>query len=233
MPTDKVLPHDPLRRLAKNVWMVRGSNSFPLRRNMIVIRQDSDQLIIHSAVAMDVPGLNALTALGTPTMAIVPSRGHQKDAPFYQAHFPDLKVVCPAGARSAVEPNVRLSGTVEDIIPTFGWVLHKVPGIKIDEFVYELPLEGGGKMLMANDVFGGPNSFQDSLLGRLFVPLGVPGNQFGIARIFRWQMISDLAGVRHFAAELSDVPDVRLVTGSHGDPLTHSPAVRLRAIAGL
>jgi hypothetical protein len=232
MATGRIRPHGPLREMARNVWTVRGVAAFPLRRNMTVIRLKDGGLVLHSVVALDEAGMKALLALGEPKIAIIPNWGHQMDAPSYQERFPRLQFLCPAGARPQVESHVRLSGTVEDAMPGLGWTLHKVPGTKIDEYVYEVPLEGGGKMLLANDVFGGANAAEESLLGRLLIaPLSVPGNRFGITRIFRMRMIRDLPAVKGFAGVLATIPDIRLIVVGHGDPVTERPAEALQALA--
>jgi hypothetical protein len=57
------------------------------------------------------------------------------------------------------------------------------------------------------------------------------GQGFGIPRIVRWQLVSDLPAAKRFAAGLAAIPDLRLLTVSHGDPVTADPASRLRAAA--
>jgi hypothetical protein len=226
----KVYPHGSFRELAPGVWTLRGISGIPLHRNMVVVRLPSGGLVLHSVVALDEEGFAALLALGKPEIAIVPSRGHQMDAPLYKARFPNLRVICPAGAMSAVAPNVQISGTVEEVVPTLGWIAHKVPGVKIDEFVYELPLPAGGRMLMANDTFGGAEAAEQSLRGVLVKPM-MGLNGLGIPRIVRWRVVNDMAAVRRFAGELAKVPDLRLMTVAHGEPVLDDPVARLRAVA--
>jgi len=229
---DKLYPHDPLRELAPGVWLVHGISDIPLHRNMIIVRRPDGDLVLHSAVAMEEAGLNALAELGRPRMAIVPNIGHRRDAPFYKRRFPGLVIVCPAAARAEIERTVPIDATVEEALPPLGWRLHKVPGIKVDEFVYEVPLANGGRMLIANDVFGNANAAEKSLRGRLMAApaLGL-GDRFGIPRIFRWRYVADMPAVKRFAGELARTPHLRVVAVSHGDPITVDPASHLRAVA--
>ena len=102
------------------------------------------------------------------------------------------------------------------------------------QFVYQFPIQGGGCGLMANDIFGSAHAADDTrLLGRLIVShIAVPGHHLGIPRIYRWRFITDLAQVRSFAGGLARIPDLRLITVSHGDPVTTDPATALRLVAG-
>ncbi len=228
MTSQPVRPHNQLEELAEGVWRVRGSLPFPMFRNMIVIRLPSGELVLHSVVALDDAGLNSLEALGRPAYAIVPSRGHQMDTAFYRARYPDLAFLAPEAVRPVVR--VDVADTVEHALPALGFKVHPVPGWKSPECVYEYELPSGGRILISNDVFGGPDAHDHSrLLGRLLVRrMTVPGNGFGVTRITRWTMVSDKEALRRFARELADTPDLRLVTVSHGEPLTKAPAERLR-----
>ena len=83
-PPHKVYPYGPPEALAEGVWLIRGNLSYPLHRNMVILRLATGELILHSVVAMEESGLRALEALGTPAYAIVPSILHVMDAPFYK-----------------------------------------------------------------------------------------------------------------------------------------------------
>jgi hypothetical protein len=94
-------------------------------------------------------------------------------------------------------------------------------------------MSGGGRALVANDVFGSAHAADDSrLLGWLIVShIAVPGHHLGIPRIYRWRFITDIAAVRKFAGDLATIPDLRLITVSHGDPVLTDPAGALRSVA--
>lgn len=232
-PPHAIYPYSAPEAIAEGVWLIRGNLPYPLHRNMVILRLATGELVLHSVVAMEEAGLRALEALGTPAYAIVPSVLHVMDAPFYRARYPAMKQLAPAAAMEEIGRTVALDGSVEDLLPSLGFGLHLVPGTKIAEFVYEAPLPGGGRALVANDVFGSDHAADDSrLLGRLVVEhIAVPGHRLGIPRIYNFRFITDVAEVRKFAGVLATVPDLRLITVSHGDPVTEAPADALRSIA--
>ncbi len=232
MAEHKVYPHGMPEQLSDGVWWVRGTLGFPLHRNMIVIRLPTGELLLHSVVALDEAGMKALEALGTPTYAIVPHSAHMMDIGFYKARYPELKVLAPAVHRAAVAARVPIAGTVEEVLPQFGFKLHEVPATRVTEYFYEFPLRSGGRMVMGCDALGSANSADMSKpMGGLLKFTGAPGNKLGVSRIYRLAMAKDLSALKQFAARLAEIPDLRLLTVSHGDPVTHDPASALREAA--
>jgi hypothetical protein len=232
-PQHKIYPYGPPEKLAEDVWLVRGNLSYPLHRNMVILRLATGELVLHSVIAMEESGLQALEALGTPAYSIVPSTLHVMDAPFFKQRYPGMKQLAPAASMAEIGRIVALDGSVEDVLPSLGFGLHRAPGTKIAEFVYEFPMSSGGRVLIANDVFGSAHAADDSrLLGWLIVShIAVPGHHLGIPRIYRWRFITDIAAVRKFAGDLATTPDLRMITVSHGDPVITAPADALRAVA--
>lgn len=233
LPPHKIFPYGPPEAIAEGVWLIRGNLSYPLRRNMVILRLATGELVLHSVIAMEEAGLQALEALGRPAYAIAPSVLHVMDASFYKQRYPAMKQLAPSAAMAEIGATVALDGSVEDVLPGLEFKLHPVPGTKIAEFVYDFPMPGGGRVLVANDVFGSAHAADDSrLLGRLIVShIAVPGHRLGIPRIYRWRFITDIADVRKFAGDLAAVPDLRLITVSHGDPVISAPAEALRSLA--
>jgi len=232
-PPHKIYPYTSPEAVAEGVWLVRGNLSYPLHRNMVILRLATGELVLHSVVAMEEPGLRALEALGTLAYAIVPSVLHVMDAPFYKQRYPAMKQLAPSASMQEIGRTVALDGSVEDVLPSLGFTLHAAPGTKMVEFVYEFPMPGGGRALVANDVFGSAHAADDTrLLGRLIVShIAVPGHHLGIPRIYRWRFITDIAEVRKFAGDLATIPDLRVITVSHGDPVVTAPADALRSLA--
>ncbi|HZP19458.1 MAG TPA: hypothetical protein VFB16_04555 [Bauldia sp.] len=229
----QVYPHGGIEPLAEGLWLVKGGLPFPLRRNMAVFRLADGRLVLHSPVALDDAGLKALEGLGRVAFAIVPSRSHTMDASFYRQRYPGVAVVAPAAIREQVRVKAPTDASAEEMLPPLGFVLHAVPGLKSPEYVYEVPLAGGGRALIVNDAFANANAYDSSrLLGRLVVRrMGVPGDEPAVPRIVRWLSVSDLAALKRFAGTLAAIPDLRIITFSHGDPVTRDPAGALRAIA--
>ncbi len=232
MAEHKVYPHGMPEQLSEGVWWVRGTLGLPLHRNMIVVRLPTGELLLHSVVALDDKGMKALEALGKPTFAIVPHNTHMMDIGFYKARYPDLKVLAPAVHRAAVEARVPVFGTVEEVLPQFGFKLHEVPATRTPEYFYEFPLRSGGRMVMGCDALGAANMVDVSKpMSGLMKLTGPPGNKLGVSRIYRLAMAKDLSALKQFARRLADIPDLRILTVSHGDPVTHDPASALREAA--
>lgn len=228
----KIYPHGKLEQLADGVWWVKGGLGFPLHRNMTVLKLPSGELLLHSVVALDEAGMKSLDALGKPAYAIVPHPQHQMDIAFYKDRYPDLKVLAPAVHKDKIR--VPVAGTVEDVLPGLGFKLYPVPETRTPEYAFSWTLPGGGTALVINDALGGPNTADESkLMGRLVMRhTGVPGNTFGIARLYRTVMSKDVSALKRFAGELAAIPDLRLITVSHGDPVTRNAAQALLAAAG-
>jgi len=232
MALHRIFPHGRWRELLPGLWIVRGKIRAPLYRNMVVVRLPSDELVIHSAIALDDVGMAELETIGRPAYAIVPKADHQMDAPFYAARYPSLKMVCPAAARLEIRPAVSIAATAEEILPGVGFRLHAVPGSKAKEYVYDYALPSGDRVLIINDMIFGPHATPDGFAGRLMSLLLVGFHDgYGIARIYRRRMVTDLSALKHFIATLANIAGVRLVTISHGDPIREDAAGRLRAIA--
>ncbi len=234
MAEHRIYPHAPFEALAPGVWRVKGGLPFPLTRNMIVIRLAGGELLLHSVVALDDAGMKALEALGHPAYAIVPSAAHKMDSPFYKARYPAIAMLAPAAIRDRAASNVAITGTVEEILPRLNIKLHAVPATRTHEYVYEVPMPAGGTMLMFNDVLGNVGAGAPGFVGQNIMPhVTVPRGGPTVPRIFRWTQVRDVAAVRRFIGGLADIPDLRLATVSHGDPITSDVAAKLRSVAGL
>jgi hypothetical protein len=234
MPEHEIFQHEGLEELTEGVWRVKGRLPFPLHRNMVVLRLPNGELLLHSVVALDEAGMRALEALGKPAYAIVPHPAHMRDAAYYHDRFPGLKFLTPAVSRKTVEERVPVAGTVEEVLPPLGFVLHEVPATRVPEYIYEWPLPAGGRMLMVNDAFGGADASDNrQLMGRLLIRhTGAPGNRFGIARIYRLAMLRNPAPLKTLARKLATIPDLRLITVSHGEPVRTAAAEALLRVAG-
>ena len=231
MALHRVYPHGRWRELLPGLWIIRGKIGAPLYRNMVVVRLPSNDLVIHSAVALDDVGMAELDSIGRPAYVIVPNAQHQMDAPFYGPRYPGLRMICPEAARLEIRPVATIVATAEEVLPGLGFVLHPVPGSKAKEYVYEYALPSSDRILIINDMIWGPNATPDNLGGRLMNMLLVGfHDRYGIARVYRRRMVTDMPALKRFIAGLSTVAGLKLVTISHGDPIATNPAAELRAI---
>lgn len=231
MSDHRIHPHGELQEIATGVWLVEGRLPIPITRNMIVVRLPSGELLLHSVIALSERGMKALEALGRPAFAIIPSKSHVGDAGFYKARYPDIQMLAVKALRPEHGANVPIDADVEDVLPRFGIVLHPVPATKAVEYVYEVPLAGGGRMLIANDVLGNVGAGAPGLLGSMLTQFLLPKRDPEIARIYRLTQAKDVAAIRRFLSGLGGIPDLRLVTVSHGAPIRDAPAAKLKALA--
>jgi hypothetical protein len=230
----KRFPHDDIEPLAPNLWTVRGSLPFPLKRHMIVYRLGDGTLLIHSGIAMSDDGMAKLEALGRPSVMIVPHSGHRMDAPFYKARYPQIRVLAPAAARAKVEDVIEVDATCEEALPALGVRIHPVPAFKNGELAYELDLEGGGKALIMSDVVANrdhPKGFGGWFFAN--VTGGIKG-RLGVARIMKVMMMTDKAEARAGLEKLAEIPGLTLLSVAHGRPVRDDVTGALReAAAGL
>jgi hypothetical protein len=226
----RLFPHGRLEALAPNLWQVRGSMAFPLRRNMTVYRMPDGALLLHSVVAMDEDGMKALEALGRPSVMVIPRGSHLMDAGFYLKRYPELKVACPPeGKKRALERCGRVDGTPEEVLGPLGIRVHPVHGMRQGEFAIEVDVPGG-KALVTNDVLGGRDPDENlSLMARLAGPPA--GHRLGVARIVRWTMVRNKVDLRGWCHLMAENSAIKLITTSHAPPVTSDCAEALRDAA--
>jgi hypothetical protein len=230
----KRFPHGDLMQLASNLWYVEGSIKMPLgaiKRNMVVYKLPTGELILHSVVAMNEAGMTALEGLGRPAYMIVPHGGHRTDARFYKQRYPDIKVLAPTNARAKVEEVIPVDATAEAALPPLGIELHKVEGLKtsLSENALVVDIDGGRALIM-NDVIGG-DGFGGAQSGLMIRMLGTPGGKIGISRAVRWVAIADRMAVKATLDKLAQIPNLKLLTISHGAPVRERVAEGIRAAA--
>src|SRR5262245_49018604 len=110
-----VLPHQPLEKLADNLWRVEGTMpDGRTRRVMSVAKMRDGRLVIHNAIALEEPLMAELEAFGTPAVLVVPNAYHRQDAKIFKDRYPALRVHCPRGATKGVGKVVPVDGDYED-----------------------------------------------------------------------------------------------------------------------
>lgn len=228
--SENVLPHGPLEEVVPGFWQVEGTlPRGPLPRTMAIARLPNGSLLIHSPIVIERKMLKSVLRKGKVSVVVVPSGMHRLDAATYREHFPDAQLVCPRAAQEAVEQVVPVDSSAEDFLPKVGVTCHKPKGIKPDELVYEVPLEGGGVALLFCDaLFNLPR-----LPGIGGMMLGLMGSTgfFGTTRIGRW-FLSDRQGWKQWLDDTAQRDDIAVLSVAHGDPITEDCSARLREAAG-
>lgn len=230
------LPHGELEPLAENVWWVEGRlPNMKLKRTMVVARLPGGDLALHSAIALDDPGMAALEALGRPAWMVVPNGWHRLDAARYKARYPEMRVVCPAGSKKRVEQMVPVDGTYDDpggldpdgatiTFEGFGdkkkmegcMLVQSADGVTcvFGDSLFNLPHQKGGFWFLYGRLMGSTGGPRVTLLGRLMLLIG------GATKAYK--------GWLNRTADRGDV--VRLVPG-HGHVITEDASAVLRQVA--
>lgn len=228
---DHVHPHGALEELAPRLWCVRGSlPRSPLPRNMVVYRLADGGLLLHSPVALDPPGTEALEALGTPRILVVPNGMHRADAPVFRERYPDATLCCPAGARKKVEAVVSVDGDDTDVLGPYGITCHAPTGDGSFEHVYELPLDEG-VALVATDTLFHLTEHLPGFGGFIARYITASTGFFGVTRLGRVFLMGRTPALRAWLEAQAARSDVRVVTVAHGDCVTEDVSAHLRAAA--
>lgn len=226
---DHVRPHGPLVQLAPDLWQVTGRLT-PLDRNMVVWRLASGGLWLHSVIALDGAGMDALDALGPVEAIVVPNGLHRMDCAVYAERSPHARVLAPAAARDRVHRKVRIHNTCEAVAAGLGFTVHVPRGVRPGELCYELPIGGGRALVVA-----------DLLFNVLQPPAGVSGwvlqhvtdsiGPLHLSRVFRWMFLQDPGAYASWVASLATIPDVKFLCVGHGETVSGDVSAALRAAA--
>jgi hypothetical protein len=225
-----VLPHGPLVRLDERLWQATGSLArMPLPRNMLVYRLDDGGLLVHSAIALDEPGMQALAALGPVEAVVVPNGFHRLDAKFYRARFPMARFLGPEGSRKRIEQVVHLDDTCEAALPALGVAAHVPDGTRGHEVALELPIAGGVALVFCDLVFNVPH--QPGFGGWVLKHVSASTGFFGASRLAKMALVRDKKALAEWLRRMAARDDVRLVAMAHGDAVTDDVPGHLRGAA--
>jgi hypothetical protein len=203
----KVLGHEPIVKLAENLWWVRGNvPGMTLKRTMTVARLSSGGLVIHSAIALDAASMRELEAFGTPKYLLVPNAYHRLDAPAYKRRYPELVVLGPRGSRAGIEQVIKLDGVYEDFPVLDEARLHTLRGTKEREGAL-LVRSSDGMTVVVNDCVFNMDKKED-LLGYLFTTVlgSAPGPR--VSRLSKLALISNKAELRAELEGFAALPDL-------------------------
>lgn len=219
-----VLPHEPIEKLAENLWFVRGSlPNIPLKRTMVVARHADGRLVIHNGIALEPSAQAELEAWGTPTTLVVPGALHRLDAPAYKKRYPALRVLAPRGARKAVEKVIAVDGTYEDADRDDAIRFEMLHGMGDQEGTMLVRSADGVTVVFNDAVFNMDRPKQ--LLGKVIT--GVLGSAPGprISRLVKLVLIKDTKALRADLERYAALPELIRVIVAH-DTVTSGPAAR-------
>jgi len=226
-----VFPHGPVKKIDDGILCVEGEIRMPLGRfprRMTVVALTGGRTAVFSPVALHEPAMRQIEDFGIPAFLIVPNGFHRLDSRIWKQRYPEMKVICPPGAKERVQEAVTVDATT-DILADSAVEFAIVPGMGEAEGALIVQREGRTTLIL-NDVISNvrhPKGLGANIVARLF-GFGVKRPQ--MAREVKWLFVKDkpaLAGqLRRWAA---DPALVRLIP-SHGE-IIDGPASTLSRIA--
>lgn len=221
-----VLNNEPIETFSDNLWGVQGfMPDGKNRRRMIVARRSDGDLVIHNVIALDEAGMARLEAFGRVRYMVVPNAFHRQDAYIWKQRFPDMLVVAPAGARGAVEKEVRVDLDYDQLPPDDVVRLGHNDGLAKKEGFMLTQGPDGATLTYCDTLLNMPP--MSGIFGFLLSPTGKPS----LPRLIRWMMVKDKAAL---AAQLRSFADreriVRIIPG-HGSVMDAGAPEVLRNVA--
>lgn len=226
-----VLPHGELTEIDPNLLTVTGSIRMPfteMPRRMTVARISGERLVVFNPIALDEDGMRELEGYGQPAFMVVPNDKHRLDAKIWKDRYPAIQVVAPAGARMKIEEVVRVDSTNPGFDDSYVHFI-TVPGTGQREAAM-LVYTPRGATLVLNDLVG--NIRQANGFGGWFLhKMKFAGAAPQIPLPVQWTLIDDRAALRAQFLLWSELPTLKRILVSHGEPIDEDPEVVLRDLA--
>jgi hypothetical protein len=226
-----VLPHGKLTPIDDGMLTVEGRIKMPLMdlpRRMTVVRLHDSRLVVWSAIALDDAAMATFEAFGRPAFLVVPNDHHRLDAKAWKNRYPELKVIAPEGAREKIADVVAVDTTSPDFGDP-GVTFVTVPGTREHEAALVVRKERGTTLVL-NDLVGNIHA-ASGIDGWLLRLAGFAGDDAQIPRVVKMALVKDAADLRAQLLEWAELPGLRRIIVSHGDPIESEPQRTLRDLA--
>jgi len=226
-----VLPHGKLTPMDDGMLTVEGRIKMPLMdlpRRMTVVRLHDSRLVVWSAIALDDAAMATFEAFGRPAFLVVPNDHHRLDAKAWKNRYPELKVIAPEGAREKIA-NVVAVDTQSPDFGDPGVTFVTVPGTREHEAALVVRKERGTTLVL-NDLVGNIRA-ASGIDGWLLRLAGFAGDDAQIPRVVKMALVKDAADLRAQLLEWAELPGLRRIIVSHGDPIESEPQRTLRDLA--
>jgi hypothetical protein len=226
-----VFPHGAVERIDDGILSVEGEIVMPLGRfprRMTVVALTGSRSVVFSPVCLNERAMGDIESLGTPAFMVVPNGFHRLDARPWKLRYPNIKVVCPPGARERVEKAVAVDAT-RDVLadPAVDFVVADGMGEAEAALIVR---RQAGTTVVINDLISNvrhPRGIGANIMARLF-GFGVHGPR--MAREVRWLFVKDKAALAKQLRAWADIPRLERLIVSHGD-IVDRPQEALRAVA--
>ena len=226
-----VLPHGKLTPMDDGMLTVEGRIKMPLMdlpRRMTVVRLHDSRLVVWSAIALDDAAMATFEAFGRPAFLVVPNDHHRLDAKAWKNRYPELKVIAPEGAREKIANVVAVDTTSPDFGDP-GVTFVTVPGTRAHEAALVVRRDRGTTLVL-NDLVGNIRA-ASGIDGWLLRLAGFAGDDAQIPRVVKMALVKDAADLRAQLLEWAELPGLRRIIVSHGDPIESEPQRTLRDLA--
>ena len=225
-------PHGAAKQLDDDLLTVAGEIRIPLGnfpRRMTAIRLKSGKVAIWSPMSVSEPVLKRIQEMGEIAFLIVPGIGHRLDIIAWRRRFPDAKVLCSPGAKSAVEEAVTVDATT-DVLGDPSVTLRALEGVGEKESVL-IVKRSKRTSIVLNDVLANvhhPHGLGAHIMARV---LGFGVKRPRMPRIGKRMFVTDAKALARDFRGLADLPNLQRVVVSHGDVIDKDPAGVLRQVA--
>ncbi len=220
-----VLPHQPIEKLAANLWRVSGKMpDGKVQRQMVAARLADGRLLIHNAIALDEPEMAELERWGTPALLFVPNGFHRQDAAIWKQRYPTMQVIAPPGAQKRVAKVVAVDAVTADAPGDATVRLRAIDGMTA-ESVLEVRSGDDVTLIYCDAILNMP---------KLGFPMSVflgPTGKVSAPRVMRWLAVKDKAAFARQLEREAALPGLTRVLFAHGKPITDDPAAALSQVA--
>jgi len=198
----------------------------PFANRTFIKKPGTDELLLHSVIALDDATMKQIESLGKPSVIIVPSPSHRADAAVYKRRYPNARVICPKEIVDQVSEKVPVDGTASQVLrKEYGITCLKPKGgLRFPELAYELPYHEGGRNGKKALVFC--DLLVNLRTGPWYMKLmqGVTGGESPrMSLLWKRVLTKDRHQMKEFWKELADRKDIGALLMAHGDPYIADP----------
>jgi hypothetical protein len=217
-------PHGPVEYLDEGLLTVAGEIRMPLcnfPRRMTVVALRFGRSAIWSAMSLREPQMAQVEAVGKPAFLIVPGIAHRLDLKAWKRRYPEARVICPPGARAAVEEVVPVDSTAA-ILDDPMVRLETVPGAGGKEAAL-IVRRDGSTTLVLNDLLGNirhPHGLGAHVMVRL---LGYGTRRAKMPWFDRQMFVEDVGAIAEAFRRWADEPGLARIIVSHGEVIVEDP----------
>jgi hypothetical protein len=218
-----VLPHDPIEKLADNLWRVSGKMG-RVQRQMVLARRKDGDVVVHNGIALEEPAMKELEAWGAPRVLVVPNGFHRVDAAIWKQRYPKMTVVAPPKGAKRVSKIVPVDMTTAEAPKDDSVELFELDGVPSET---NLLVRSGGEVTLCfcDVVMNQPKV--PGLMGFLLAPTG----KVASPRMARMFFVKDKRALAAHLERLAETPGLKRILFGHGRPVTDDAPAALRQVA--